>query len=76
MPCHRCRGLMTVDSYIDMGSSSHPRWLGRWCCVNCGEVADPGIVTNRAVHRNWLRRMVTRLNGTRLRRDDRMPLTI
>jgi hypothetical protein len=34
------------------------------------------MVTNRAVHRNWLRRMVKRLNGTRLRRDDRMPLTV
>jgi secreted trypsin-like serine protease len=75
MPCHRCHRLMTVDSYIDMGSSRNPLWLRAWRCVNCGEVAEPGVFTNRAAHRNWLRRMVKRLNGTRLRRDDLMPLT-
>lgn len=56
MRCHRCRGLMTVDSYIDMGGSCDPLWLRAWCCVNCGEVTEPGIVMNRTAHRNWLRR--------------------
>ena len=76
MLCHRCHGLMTVDSYIDMGSSSDPLWLRMWRCGNCGEVDEPGIAANQAVHRNWLHRLVKRLNGTRLRRDDRMPLTV
>ena len=76
MPCHRCHGLMTVDSYIDMGSSSDPLWLRTWRCGNCGEVAEPGIATNQAVHRNWLHRLVKRLNGTHFRRDDRTPLTV
>jgi hypothetical protein len=75
MPCHRCHGLMIVDSYIDMGSSGDPLWLRAWRCVNCGEVTEPGIATNRTVHRNWLRRTVKRLNGARLRRDDLIPLT-
>lgn len=76
MPCHRCHGMMTVDSYIDMGSSGNPLWLRAWRYVNCGEVTEPGIVTNRAAHRNWLRRTVKRLTGSRLRRDDRMPLAV
>lgn len=76
MPCHRCHGLMIVDSYIDMGSSGDSLWLRAWRCVNCGEVIEPGIVMNRTVRRNWLRRTVNRLNGTPLRRDDRMLLTV
>lgn len=76
MPCHRCHGLMTVDSYIDMGNSGDSLWLRAWRCVNCGEVTEPGIVMNRTVHRNCLRRTVNRLNGTPLRRDDRILLTV
>lgn len=75
MPCYRCHGLMTVDFYIDMGSSGDPLWLRAWRCVNCGEVIEPGMVTNRSAHRNWLRRMMKRFNGTHLRRDERLPLT-
>ncbi len=52
MPCHRYHGMMTVDSYIDMGSSSDPLWLRVWRCVNCGEVAQLGIMMNRTTHRN------------------------
>ena len=55
MPCHRCHGLMTVDSYIDKGSSSDPLWLRTWRCGNSAKVTVPGVVTNRIVHRNWLR---------------------
>jgi hypothetical protein len=76
MPCHRCHGLMTVDSYIDMGSSGDSLWLRAWRCVNCGEVIEPEIVMNRTVHRNWLRHAVNRVKSIRLRRDDRMPLTV
>jgi hypothetical protein len=66
---------MTVDSYIDMGSSGDPLWLRVWRCVKCGGVTESEILTNRAVHRNGLRRTMKRLNGMRLRRDDLMPLT-
>jgi hypothetical protein len=76
MPCHRYHGMMTVDSYIDMGSSSDPLLLRVWRCVNCGEVAQLGIMTNRTTHRNWLHRMVKQSNRTRLRRDDRITLTV
>jgi hypothetical protein len=47
MRCHRCRGLMIVDSYIDMETSDGPLCLRAWRCVNCGEVAEPGIMMNR-----------------------------
>jgi len=56
VPSHRCHGLMTVDSYIDMDSGSDPLWLRTWRCGNCGEVAEPGIATDQAVPRNWLHR--------------------
>ena len=76
MPCHRYHGMMTMDSYIDMGSRSDPLWLRAWRCGNCGEVAQPRIMMNRTTHRNWLRRMVKQSNRTRLRRDDRITLTV
>jgi hypothetical protein len=76
MPCHRYHGMMTMDSYIDMGSSSDPLWLRAWRCGNCGVVAQPRIMMNRTTHRNWLRRMVKQSNRTRLRRDDRITLTV
>lgn len=66
---------MTVDSCIDMGSSGNSFWLRVWRCVNCGEVCEPGIVTNRAAHRNWLHRQVKRFADNRLLRDDVMALT-
>lgn len=76
MRCHRCRGLMTVDSYVDRGGSCDPLWLRVLRCMNCGEVTEPGIVMNRPAHRNWLRRVVKRSNDTRLRRDEQMPLKV
>lgn len=74
MQCHRCHGLMTVDSYFDMGSSN-PLWLRGWRCVNCGEVIEPGISTNRVVHRNWLRHAMRRLVDRRRSLDHALPLT-
>jgi hypothetical protein len=75
MRCQRCHGFMTVDAYIDLGSSGNSLWLRVWRCVNCGKVYEPGILMNRAAHRNWLHRPVKRFAGNRLLRDDVMALT-
>jgi hypothetical protein len=76
MRCRRCHGSMTVDAYIDMGSSGSPLWLRAWRCGNCGNVYEPEVFLSRVVHRNWLYRAVRRLVGKRLRRGELMALTV
>jgi hypothetical protein len=75
MRCQRCQGFMTVNAYVDRGSRRSPLWLRAWRCVNCGEVYEPEMFLNPAVHRNWLHRTVMRLAGKRFRRDELMALT-
>jgi len=45
--CWRCRGLMVVESCVDLaGDAGQPDCLTRRC-VQCGEVIDPVILQNR-----------------------------
>lgn len=48
MACERCQGLMVQDDFFDLRESV--RRLVVWRCVQCGEMVDPGIVTNRRRH--------------------------
>ncbi|MEP6887595.1 MAG: hypothetical protein ABI945_04650 [Nitrospirales bacterium] len=51
MNCSRCRGLMIVDSFIDLQEDTGQLWLSAWRCVNCGQVHDPGVIRNRLAPR-------------------------
>lgn len=49
MKCHRCKGLMVVDHFIDMEDDSGHLWLRGWHCINCGAVEDPEIYGRRLI---------------------------
>ena len=66
---------MTVNAYVDKGSTESPLWLRAWRCVSCSEVYEPEIFLNRAVHPNWLHRAVKRLAGKWFRHDELMALS-
>jgi hypothetical protein len=68
---------MVVDSFIDLLDDSGHLWLRAWRCVNCGEVSEPGIITNRSVHRFWLARLAGRMlpKSKRPRTVELIPLT-
>jgi len=38
---------MVVDHFIDMQEGAEHLWLRAWRCMNCGNVMDPAIVSNR-----------------------------
>ena len=61
MACRRCRGLTVVDHFIDMQDDRGHLWLSAWRCVNCGDVVEPGIISNRRAQRSFLSRLVGRL---------------
>lgn len=45
--CPRCHGYMIHDSYLDPYSNSGTFAIAILRCVQCGNVLDPVIVTNR-----------------------------
>jgi hypothetical protein len=49
MTCHRCKGLMVVDHFIDVEDDSGHLWLRGWHCINCGAVEDPEIHGRRLI---------------------------
>jgi hypothetical protein len=53
MKCHRCKGLMAVDHFIDMEDDSGHLWLRGWHCINCGAVEDPEIYGRRLIRSPW-----------------------
>ena len=53
MKCHRCKGLMVVDHFIDMEDDSGHLWLRGWHCINCGAVEDPEIYGRRLIRSSW-----------------------
>ena len=53
MKCHRCKGLMVVDHFIDREDDSGHLWLRGWHCINCGAVEDPEIYGRRLIRNSW-----------------------
>ncbi|WP_447972909.1 hypothetical protein [Nitrospira sp. Kam-Ns4a] len=45
MECRRCRGLMVVDGLVCMNEEMV--WLTVWRCMNCGDLLDRAIASNR-----------------------------
>jgi hypothetical protein len=50
MHCPRCDGLMVIITLEDMGSHTSRQSISGWRCLLCGEIIEPGIVTNRKSH--------------------------
>ena len=47
MECQKCRGLMVRDLLIDVLDDTGNLFLKAWRCINCGNILDPTIMTNR-----------------------------
>lgn len=77
MNCGRCQGLMLVDHFLDLGAHAGHRWLQAWRCLNCGEVVEPGLATQRRAQRSRLIGLVERLRAKKAYRPyERVPLGI
>jgi hypothetical protein len=46
--CARCGGLMVTDVYMDLLSCIGETEFAAQRCVQCGEIVDPVILSNRA----------------------------
>ena len=46
--CARCGGLMVTDFYMDSFSCSDEAEFSAKRCLQCGEIVDPVILSNRA----------------------------
>lgn len=46
MRCPRCKGMMANQIFEDLAETGDFFFYG-WRCVNCGEIIDPVIVSNR-----------------------------
>lgn len=49
MQCPRCKGTMTYEFFEDIQESLY--FFYGWRCVQCGEVLDPLILSNRKTRR-------------------------
>ena len=47
MPCERCGGFMVFDAFCDPQEKESPAEIGTTRCVNCGNLEDTIIRTNR-----------------------------
>ena len=45
MICTRCRGRMAYERFLDLIDGDY-EFMG-WRCINCGEIRDHVLVTNR-----------------------------
>jgi hypothetical protein len=59
MECHRCRGLMVVDYYIDMEDDQGTHWLRAWRCMACGEVISRGLSSAGSFERRSCRGLLS-----------------
>lgn len=48
MPCERCGGFMVFDAFSDPQEKESPTATGTRRCLNCGNLEDTIICTNRA----------------------------
>lgn len=48
MRCPRCMGMMVHQIFEDLWETGDFFFYG-WRCVNCGEIIDPVIVSNRGI---------------------------
>ena len=48
MPCKRCGGFMVFDAFCDPQEKEPPTATGTTRCLNCGNIEDTIIRTNRA----------------------------
>jgi hypothetical protein len=46
--CRRCDGFMVRDRLYDLLDNSGGLSIDAWRCVNCGEVLDGTIASNRS----------------------------
>jgi hypothetical protein len=52
MRCTRCGGLMVRETFEDLGAlGSNDYEYAGWRCINCGAIADPGLLHIDASHR-------------------------
>ena len=58
MRCRRCQGLMVWDRFIDLAQSDL-LWAFAWRCVNCGEVLDAVILSQRRKARDGRKRTLS-----------------
>lgn len=55
MRCYRCCGLMIRDFFFDQLDDTGQHFFIGWRCINCGEVLDSIITSNRKKERVLLR---------------------
>lgn len=48
MPCERCGGFMVFDAFSDPQEQESPMGIATTRCLNCGNLEDTIIRTNRA----------------------------
>jgi hypothetical protein len=48
MSCERCGGFMVLDTFCDPQEKESRLGLGMTRCLNCGNLEDTIILTNRA----------------------------
>jgi len=48
MSCERCGGFMVFDTFCDPQEKESPLGFGMTRCLNCGNLEDTIILTNRA----------------------------
>ena len=51
MSCERCGGLMVIDTFCNPMEKESPTGTGTIRCLNCGNLEDTIIRTNRASSR-------------------------
>ncbi len=76
MFCLRCHGLLVVDHFIDMQDGGKHHWLRVWRCLNCGEVAEPGIIRHRLGQRSLFASLVKRCVRTSGKKYEVIPLGV
>lgn len=47
MNCPRCQGFMVEDYIMDLQETMGPHWVTAMRCMNCGNVVEPQIESNR-----------------------------
>lgn len=50
--CNKCGGLMVNDSYMDLLNNVGESKFAAKRCVQCGEIVDPVILSNRQHRQN------------------------
>jgi len=63
MKCQRCRSRMITDTFFDFQDDTGQLYFYGWRCLNCGEIFDPLIYSNRIQHPAPINRKNRKLIG-------------